>query len=76
MKQLETEHYIFNYAAGTKVEQDIEGIAAHQEACASYMQEIYGKTPEEMNEAFVKYISLFKMDEVLEKRMAELAKDW
>ncbi len=40
------------------------------------MQKIYGKTPEEMNEAFVKYTSLFKMDEELEQRMAELAKDW
>ncbi len=42
----------------------------------SAMPELYGKTPEEMNEAFVKYISLFKTDEILERRMAELSRDW
>ncbi len=42
----------------------------------SAMAELYGKTPEEMNEEFVKYICLFTIDEMLEKRMAELSADW
>lgn len=42
MKQFETQHYIFNYPSGSKAEQDIEHIAAHQEACASYMCAVLG----------------------------------
>ncbi len=38
--------------------------------------DIYGKTPQELNAAFVRYMSLHETDKVLEQRMAELSKDW
>ena len=36
------------------------------------MKEVYGKTPEELNREFVDYMTLFRLDAVLEKRMEEL----
>ena len=36
------------------------------------MAQVYGKTPEQMNRDFMGYVSLFKMDEVLEQRMEAL----
>ncbi len=36
------------------------------------MAQVYGKTPEQMNRDFVRYVSLFKTDDVLERRMEAL----
>lgn len=41
---------------------------------ASAMKSVYQKTPEELNREFVSYVSLFRLDEVLEKRMELLLK--
>lgn len=45
MKQFESEHYIFNYGANTKAEQDIAEIATYQEACFLYICNVLGVTP-------------------------------
>lgn len=46
MNQFETEHYIFNYPAGSKAEEDIEDIANCQESCFRYICGVLGVTPE------------------------------
>lgn len=45
MKQLESEHYIFNYGENTKAEQDIIEISKLQEACFRYISSVLGVTP-------------------------------
>ena len=43
-----------------------------QKNMAEALTLVYQKTPEELNEAFVKYAALFRIDEVLETRMSDL----
>ncbi|MGI6734890.1 MAG: hypothetical protein ACOX3C_01725 [Bacilli bacterium] len=44
MCNYETEHYIFNYTAGSKAEEDILLIASVQEACYAYICQVLGVT--------------------------------
>ena len=55
MKQFESEHYIFHFNEGSKAEKDIEYISA--------ISEIFRKTGKELNDEFVDYVGLFKIDE-------------
>lgn len=43
-----------------------------QENMQSGMETVYGKTPEQLQEEFERYIALFRMDSVVEARMEEL----
>ena len=43
-----------------------------QQDMASAMTQVYQHTPKEMNQAFVDYVGLFKIDKVLEQRMEAL----
>lgn len=45
-----------------------------RENMVSAMEEVYQKTPAELNREFVSYVRLFRLDEVLEKRMGCLRK--
>lgn len=45
MRQFETEHYVFNFEAGTVAERDIEAIAAGQEACFRYISDVLNVQP-------------------------------
>ena len=40
------------------------------------MAQIYGKTPVELNAAFEEYVRLFRTDEALERRMAQLLEEY
>lgn len=53
MKQFKSEHYIFNYRAGTKAEQDIAEIAACQEACFRYICSVLDVMPDFKIEYFL-----------------------
>lgn len=53
MKQYESEHYIFNYNAGSKAEADLVEIAAHQEACFSYICGVLQVNPDFKLEYFL-----------------------
>lgn len=53
MKEFESEHYIFNYNAGTQAEKDILTIAAEQEACFRYICKILGVQPDFKIEYFL-----------------------
>ena len=46
MKRFESEHYIFNYSAGSKADREIKEIAAYQEHCFQYICSVLGITPE------------------------------
>ncbi len=46
MQQYMSEHYIFHYSLGTKAEEDVESIAAHQEACYTYITSVLGVNPD------------------------------
>lgn len=43
-----------------------------QQDMASAMVQVYHKTPAEMNRAFSSYVSMFRIDEILEQRMDDL----
>lgn len=45
MKCYETEHYVFHYNGGTKAEEDIQSIAAGQEACFRYICKVLRTAP-------------------------------
>lgn len=45
MKCYETEHYVFHYNGGTKAEEDIQSIAAGQEACFRYICKVLKTVP-------------------------------
>lgn len=46
MIKYESEHYIFNYNAGSQAERDISDIAAMQEACFHYICKVLGVQPD------------------------------
>ena len=56
MQTFESEHYIFHYGANT----------------AAVMEQVYGKTPAELNADFERYVRLYRTDGALEVRMEEL----
>lgn len=45
MLQYESDHYIFNYNAGTQAERDVASIATEQEACFRYICKVLGVQP-------------------------------
>ena len=47
-----------------------------QQNMSDAMVQVYHRTPAELNQAFMDYVRLFRIDEVLEKRMLELSKKW
>ena len=47
-----------------------------QQNMAEAMMQVYHRTPAELNQAFMDYVRLFRIDEVLEKRMLELSQKW
>ena len=47
-----------------------------QQNMSDAMVQVYHRTPAELNQAFMDYVRLFRIDEVLEKRMHELSKKW
>ena len=46
-----------------------------QENTKDAIKQIYNKTPKEMNQSFIDYINLFRIDEVVEQRMDALFKE-
>ena len=39
------------------------------------MAQVYGMTPAELNRAFTDHVSLFRIDEALERRLAQLLEE-